>query len=73
MKLLHILIIFILITFTSLGLAYIKASFFIITLLFILKFILVAFYFMEIKAAHAFWKIAILIFVAIFWGSVFLL
>ena len=34
--------------------------------LFMVKFISVAFYFMELKKAHIFWKSAVLIFVSIF-------
>ncbi|MDD3722856.1 MAG: cytochrome C oxidase subunit IV family protein [Lutibacter sp.] len=34
--------------------------------LFMIKFLSVAFYFMELKKAHIFWKSAILIFVSIF-------
>ncbi|MHB1147789.1 MAG: cytochrome C oxidase subunit IV family protein [Lutibacter sp.] len=38
----------------------------IIMALFMIKFLGVAFYFMELKNAHVFWKSAVLIFVSIF-------
>ncbi|MDF1517847.1 MAG: hypothetical protein RQ864_06520 [Lutibacter sp.] len=42
----------------------------IILLFFMLKFLGVAFYFMELKTAHVFWKSAVLIFVSIFFGII---
>ncbi len=45
----------------------------IILALFMVKFLGVAFYFMELKKAHVFWKSAVLIFVSIFWGLVLLI
>lgn len=42
----------------------------IILVLFMLKFLGVAFYFMELKKAHIFWKSALLIFASIFLGIV---
>jgi len=42
----------------------------IILVLFMLKFLGVAFYFMELKKTHIFWKSAVLIFVSIFLGIV---
>ena len=42
----------------------------IILVLFVLKFLAVAFYFMELKTAHIFWKSAVLIFVSIFLGII---
>lgn len=48
----------------------IKAASAIILVLFVLKFLGVAFYFMELKKAHVFWKSAVLIFMSIFLGSI---
>ena len=42
----------------------------IILVLFMLKFLAVAFYFMELKTANIFWKSAVLIFVSIFLGII---
>ncbi|MFO7672930.1 MAG: cytochrome C oxidase subunit IV family protein [Lutibacter sp.] len=42
----------------------------IILALFMLKFLAVAFYFMELKTAHVLWKSAVLIFVSVFLGIV---
>jgi hypothetical protein len=42
----------------------------IILVLFMLKFLGVAFYFMELKTAHVFWKSAVLIFASIFLGII---
>lgn len=47
-----------------------KAASAIILVLFMLKFLAVAFYFMELKTAHVFWKSAVLIFVSLFLGIV---
>jgi hypothetical protein len=49
-----------------------KYSAVLILLLAALKFIMVAFEFMEIKAAHIFWKVALLAFLLIFVGLVIL-
>jgi len=43
-----------------------KAASAIILVLFIIKFLGVAFYFMELRKAHIFWKSAVLIFMSIF-------
>ncbi len=43
-----------------------KAASAIILALFMLKFLGVAFYFMELKKAHVFWKSAVIIFVLLF-------
>ncbi|HEY9168002.1 MAG TPA: cytochrome C oxidase subunit IV family protein [Lutibacter sp.] len=48
----------------------IKAASTIILTLFMLKFLGVAFYFMELKKAHIFWKSAVLIFMSIFLGII---
>jgi hypothetical protein len=50
-----------------------KAASSIILVLFMLKFLAVAFYFMELKKAHVFWKSAVLIFASIFLGLVLLI
>lgn len=50
-----------------------KAASAIILALFMVKFIGVAFYFMELKKAHVFWKSAVLIFASIFLGLVLLI
>lgn len=42
----------------------------IILALFMLKFLAVAFYFMELKTAHVLWKSAVLIFVSVFFGII---
>lgn len=47
-----------------------KAASAIILVLFMLKFLAVAFYFMELKTANVFWKSAVLIFVSIFFGII---
>ncbi|MBE0424225.1 MAG: hypothetical protein IBX66_09845 [Lutibacter sp.] len=47
-----------------------KAVSAIILVLFMLKFLGVAFYFMELRTANVFWKSAVLIFVSIFLGIV---
>lgn len=47
-----------------------KAASAIILALFMVKFLGVAFYFMELKKAHVFWKSAVLIFVSVFLGIV---
>ncbi len=43
-----------------------KATSAIILVFFMVKFLAVAFYFMELKTAHVFWKSAVLIFASIF-------
>ncbi len=45
----------------------------IILVLFMLKFLGVAFYFMELKTAHIFWKSAVLIFMSIFLGIILII
>lgn len=47
-----------------------KAASALILVLFMLKFLGVAFYFMDLKKAHIFWKSAVLIFVLIFFGII---
>lgn len=42
----------------------------IILVLFMVKFLGVSFYFMELKTANIFWKSAVLIFVSIFFGII---
>jgi len=50
-----------------------KAASAIILALFMVKFLGVAFYFMELKRAHVFWKSAVLIFASIFLGLVLMI
>ncbi|MDO9276746.1 MAG: cytochrome C oxidase subunit IV family protein [Lutibacter sp.] len=50
-----------------------KAASAIMIALFMVKFLGVAFYFMELKKAHVFWKSAVLIFASIFLGIVLLI
>jgi len=50
-----------------------KAASAIILALFIVKFLGVAFYFMELKKAHVFWKSSVLIFVSIFLAIVLMI
>ncbi|MGV8945778.1 MAG: cytochrome C oxidase subunit IV family protein [Lutibacter sp.] len=54
---------------TKLGIG-INAILVIILAFFMLKFLLVAFYFMELKKAHAFWKGAVIIFASLFFAIV---
>jgi len=68
----HILIALIILTIVT---AYfsLKNVIFIILLLAFIKFILVTFYFMELKKAHSFWKVSIVLFLSLFLGIIYLI
>ena len=68
----HILIALIILTIIT---AYfsLKNVIFIILLLAFIKFILVTFYFMELKKAHSFWKVSIVLFLSLFLGIIYLI
>ncbi len=72
MKLLQILILLFTLTLATFSLVYFKAPFFIVFILFLLKFLIVALYFMELKTSHVFWKTIILIYVSVLTISIFI-
>ena len=69
MKLISVTYIFLLISVALMALfSMLEASFSFVAVLLItsMKFLLVVFYFMELKKAHVFWKVSVIIFLSIF-------